>query len=247
MRNLNFIRRCSLQSLLILIVLVGSHKLFADSVEIKATNFSAGSGVAFLGLSPFNPALGTLDNVGVSISGQLQATVLTSPPPDGFGGFIPQPYLFSVSMNFAGLPNQAFFTFVNPAEYEFSGVAAVPGSTTFVVPFTFGFHLNSSTDLVGFAPVTSDAAIQPGLVSGTRAGFTSSFALFMDETLTLGPGNLQSSFATITGLSASGAVIVQYDYAPTAPPPAVPEPSSFVLLSTGLVGGVGALHRKLAK
>jgi hypothetical protein len=98
--------------------------------------------------------LGTLTSVDVSITGQVSAEVLTQGNfvGTGDGGLIPlhAPFSVSVDLNFFGVSNGSFFTWLQPATFVFSGTGSGTGETQGLTDFfTFGFQFNSSTDIVG--------------------------------------------------------------------------------------------------
>jgi hypothetical protein len=211
---------------------------FADTlIQFVAGNLT--DAPAPIGLTPFDHTLGTLTSVGITINGELISQVHTFPNFDGFGNPVPIPFTVFLDQNFFGVPDHAFFGFVNPAVITLNGLGSGVGEQqTIVTPINYGFHFDSSTDLLGLTSVPG-----VGLASGTLAGFTDTFSPVMFELLTT------FQFGTTGGASlissqTTGAIIVEYDYTPAAPA-SVPEPGTALLLGAGLAGVLSARARKL--
>lgn len=209
--------------------------------QFVSIGFSGPSSPMFL--PPFNHTLGTLDSVEVTIDGTVSALVQTFPLFDGQGNPIPSPFSVSVDQNFSGISSHSFFSFALPSTFVLSGLASGTGEVqSLSVPFLYGFHFDSSTDLLGFTAVSaSGPAIPPGLAYGTLAGFTDTFSPLMMEFMVMSPGAAEN--ASLASFSSDGAILVQYDYTP-APAP-VPEPASLLLFGSGLAGAAGATRRRL--
>jgi hypothetical protein len=114
---------------------------FPDSlIQIQAQNY-AGL-VDLIGLHPFDPSLGTLDSVSVSIIGNITGYITTI---RNYGGL---PYSVTISQNFGPGP----FFFYAPAQTTLSGMSAGVGETIpFSLVFTYGFTFDSLSNLTGLA------------------------------------------------------------------------------------------------
>src|SRR6185503_6883013 len=77
----------------------------------------------FIGVTPFDPALGTLDRVSVSISGVLTVNGMTgrNQVQAGPGVLVPQAYSYMVDVqqDFSGLAGR-YFDFLGSATFRFS-------------------------------------------------------------------------------------------------------------------------------
>jgi hypothetical protein len=73
-------------------------------------------------VSPFDPTLGTLDSVSVSLMGRMTVTGNTLPLFSPYGP-IPTTYFLTVEQNFLGLGSN-LFDFGSPAQYFLTGVAS---------------------------------------------------------------------------------------------------------------------------
>ncbi len=196
-------------------------------------------GPAFL--TPFNSSLGTLTSVDVTITGVVNAEVLT---PVNFvgtadGGLIPIPVPFSVSenLNFFGIPNGSFFSWLQPATFVFSGTGSGTGEAQNLTDFfNIGFQFDSTTDFLGQTVVGGTGpTIPPILAFGTLNGFTDTYSPLMMEFVETTPGTLPDVGASLVNATLDGDILVQYNYTPAATTPA-PEPGTLLLLGSGLVG-----------
>ena len=191
----------------------------------------------FIGLTPFDPSLGTLTSVDVSIQGQLSATLQTFQNPCAPAGVCPLPYLAAIDQNFFGLAGR-YFTFGSNAEFQFTGLASGAGeSLPLIETYTYNFTFNSFTDLVGFAVLNpsfggpASLFLPPITVNGTVSGFQQSIIPINEVDEVVSPG--ATAGGVLTGLTDAGSISITYNYTPP-PPPTVPEPSSLLLLVCGL-------------
>jgi PEP-CTERM motif-containing protein len=221
-----------------LLVLCAALRTADAQVILTGNNFSA-SNFDAIGVSPFDPALGTLNSVNVTINGRLTVTGNTSPwfVQSGFA-LVPQPhaYFVSVTQDFFGLIGK-YFEFDGNALFAFQGLATGQGEAfAFVTDFTYGFTFTAATDLAGgISPSfsnTSGTLTPPTGVSGLRADFHKTIAP-IDEIdivqtwsgLTIAPTPL-----TIGSVLTQGALLLQYNYTPTA----IPEPQTYAMLMAGV-------------
>lgn len=195
-------------------------------VQIHAfdTTSTGGAGLDFLGIQPFDPAMGTLDVVGVSIIGSLTVTGTAA------GG----PFTVRVSQDFFGLAGK-FFDFSSPAQLLVigSGVAGQPA--TAVATFSYSFQFNQATDLFGFTvPTVGGLFGFVPTIGGTRANFlTTVLPINEIDVVQLFELPLTSGITPLTHQS-QGALTITYDFTPAA----VPEPGSLVLLTVGSVSAL---------
>jgi len=223
---------------LLLVGLLLAVPSLASAASIFVSGTIGGGSTSLVGLQGFNPALGTLTSVEVTISGTVSAQVVTNPMTI-MGTPIPTPYVVSVTQNFDGLPGNSLFSFFSPATFMFNGVGTAVGATqTLTAGFTDTFHFNGMTDLVGGLTAvdfsSSVTEVPPGLAVGTLAGFIQGAPPFT-EVVTTSPGT-NSPFAIVGSASTVGNILIEYDFTPatTGTTPA-PEPAALLLLGAGLL------------
>ncbi len=230
---------------LALLILIGScvsAPAFADSlIQIQA--FGISDQTSTLTIQPFNPSLGTLDSVNVTIDGLITGTIYTTP---NFAGEepVPEPYVATISQNFAGSP----FTFFSPSQTMVFGTSLGLGETDpIALPFDYGFTFDSFSNLTGFTTTSGsiDGGSSPGLIDGTLNGWQSSILPITIETAVVTGSVEGGAISVIPDLSEDGAVIVQYNY-DTSPPAATPEPGTLSLIACGLAGLLLPARRKFA-
>lgn len=174
------------------------------------------SGLDFIGVHPFDPSLGTLDKVAVTIIGQmtLQGFAPTNFVPTTAPTPIPYAYNIRVEQTFDGLAGK-FFTFETPGQFLFAGVALGVGEPlVFQRSFSYTFNFDNLTDIIGLVlPSTTGVAIPP-IISGQRPDFLATFLPLNEIDL------LQQVFAFSIGpplqglvAMADGSLTIQYDYA----------------------------------
>ena len=200
----------------------------------------------FIGVDPFDPNLGTLQDVVVSIYGSINVSAFLSPAQTDFYGNIisSSPYFIELNQTFDGLFK--YFDFVSPAKFNYTGENFSPYSELIHIASTFfnyGFKFDESTDLLGgnvFPSFSSTATLVPP---------TSIFGFTADFYETLLPINEIDLIMYATGygydsilLQGGGTITMEYVYEP-AP---VPEPSAILLLGSGLLG-LGWYGRKRKK
>lgn len=205
----------------------------ADSLETVSIGLGALGGPSFL--TPFDHTLGTLQSVQVSILGAVTATIATTfdaaPIP------IPVPFSVGVDQTFFGIPGNAFFSFLQPATFVFSGTGSGLGELqTLTQPFDYEFTFNAFANLVGQTSVGfSGPLIPPGIAFGNFAGFTDTFSPLLQEFELIEPSTTYPSVGgTLVSWSNQGAITVQYDYVPAGAP--MDEPSTLLLLGAGFLG-----------
>lgn len=216
----------------------------ASSIFVNAS-FDAAP-VNLFDVTPFDPSLGTLDSIHITINGVLTVTGLA--PANGIAdqsGFIPIPYQYRVDVeqDFDGVGG--FFEFSTPATFLLlESAPGVASPFTLVVPFSYGLEFNATTDLIGFdIPTFSGASIPPVSVVGPRSGFVES-AVSPNQILlshTASAHAVTGPVPIVTSFGADGAVLMEYRYTPLA----VPEPGSLLLVGFGLLSTLAAQrHRR---
>lgn len=192
----------------------------------------------------FDPALGTLDSVHVSISGTLGATAFTFTNPACLPpapACPPVPYQFALELGVRGLGGQFFV--LNGAEILFSGVAVPNGqSVSGIQAFNINLQFDASSDFTGIVPASTSGVASPPSVSGQRADFFESLAALDQLRFDLLPSSLFPLIGALPVFDVNGgaAVLVQYDYTPHAV--AVSEPPTAWLLFA--VTAIGLLLRR---
>lgn len=209
---------------------------------VQGTSFSATgpAGFDFLGVDPFDPGLGTLNEVNVSIDGIVHVNGTTL-------GLVP--YQVFVDVDMFGLIGRYFDFTGTGLQFIFSGIephiTCTPGGCVPVVgpmnqpPMTFSLSF-SFTDfaesiglnhafLTGFS--SSGAAIPPVTINGSVSDFVADPFAPIDEIDLIMSTSFNGS-ATFAAANLGGGMFITYDYTPRP----VPEPGTFALLLIGLAG-----------
>ena len=205
----------------------------ADALTVTQVESFSGQ-FDFIGVTPFDPMLGTLDRVRVDISGVLTVSGVTGLNllPVGPGALQPVPYdyVLDVQQDFFGLGGR-YFDFSNFATFHFERQASGTGEALqLVAPFSYAFTFDGVTDLIGFAlPLTTGVIPPAGGVVGTRARFIDNGVpldeIDLTQQLTLSGQQPVTTPTTITTLTSTGLLQISSD---------VPEPPSLILLGASL-------------
>lgn len=223
-----------------IVLVVGMPRAARAASFVFGTSFSA-TPFDTIAMTPFNPALGTLQSVNVSIAGTLAVDGFATPLVDGTGAPIPYAYVVGADQDFDGLID-SYFDFASAAHFQFTGVINSGGAFHESTPFSYTFTFNSTTDLAGSViPSVSGPITPPTSIVGTRASFLPPIFGVNQVLLTQ---SVLSQQPLLTGLtvSSAGSITVTYNYEPTP----VPEPASLLLLGSGLFG-VGMRRLRLRR
>lgn len=218
--------RCVAVVFIAFFALTVGKQLRADPIltQIVSASFVAVEGAIPIGIQPFDPALGTLLSVNVTINGQL-------------GGIITGSLSPSVSQEFFGVGTQ-FFDFDGIAIFHLPGAPIDPQTflpipTPFARSFSYTFTFDQTTDLLGFVfPSTTGVDVPPTSISG----LTSSF---VEPAVPINEIGAIHALTEVENLQAPGSLIFQYNYTP------IPEPGTLLLLGSGLAGLAGFGRKRL--
>lgn len=215
--------------LLLLLLIAAPSTTHAASLALQSVSFDGAFDA--LAVRRFDPALGTLDSVGVTINGVLTVNGFV---PQIQGVAIPSVFTVTVEQTFAGIGGD-FFDFGTPAGFLLNGSTA-GDPFTLNAPFTYSFRFTPVTDTLGFViPSVSGPTVPPVTVNGRRSDFVGDPAVPGFITLTHDATALPivGLPPVLTSTASRGSVILEYRYTP-ATPPSVPEPSTAWLLALGL-------------
>lgn len=194
--------------------------------------FSADSPAGLAEIHAFDPDLGTLDAVHVSILGSGFMTVMTGPV---FSGPSPVPFsvMVGLDVDFDGFISQ-FFDFSDFATATATGVATGAGGPL-VIPislFSLSFTFDEFSDtFLGFDVPSASGIVPPPMVIGTRPAFVLS-PTTLESVLLTQAGRIIATGGPASVLSSTlfGSIQVTYDFTPA---PALPEPGLLSLLAIG--------------
>ena len=147
--------------------------------SVSQRNAFSGDVLGTVDVSPFDPALGTLESVDVAITGTLTIEGTAFPNPIGpFGAPTPYTYRIIVTQDFSPGFAGKYFDFSAPAEFRFEGLptTGVGDAIQIAAGFAYDFSFTEITDRVGFASLTTTSTagslIPPAMGAlGTRADF----------------------------------------------------------------------------
>lgn len=238
-----------------LLVLVGGQ---ANAMTVSYTStFAVSNNTNFatatdsIDVTPFDPSLGTLNSVSVSISGQTHVDYTAMP---FFTGQYPAGYTYNIfaDQSFIGAGNK-YFAFGSPATfgwmlawYDALGNAS---HETFDNTFTYDFTFNDVTDQAGQAALTTTNTTgfnssSPSTVNGYLANFIDD-GLSVNQILLLQFPKIITQVTSVPfTMATTGLLTLTYDYAdaPLDPAP-VPEPSTMLLFGSGLFSLAGFRKR----
>ena len=221
---------------------VATNARAAEIFRSEAFSIAGSPGFASVGFQGFDPTLGTLDRVLVSISGTLQFGVTLQP-----GGVVKPIVDFAANglggsgFDFAGTGARFLFA---PLVNANTGPGAAPLQAVLSENFSLDFTLNALSDLTGFAFANvngSPAPLQPPTsVNGQRADFIGDFGVLED--LLFSPVD----FVPDSGFEGGGTISVTFDFTPAAGT-AAPEPPTLALLAPLVLIFIGARRRAASK
>jgi len=202
----------------------------ADLISITSFGFAANGDV--ISITPFDPALGTLDRVNVSVSGTFDVLTL---PPANIVQATPIPYSFTISASQSFAPlfaGRGFDTTLAPSFIQPGNLAlGLGGVQPVAIPFDDSFTFTAASDLVGFTATTAG-----GLISGRRSGFLPSISppgLPIEEVITESAMFVSGELPVqVVNVTPAGAGFITYAYTPAT---ALPEPASVGTFGFGIV------------
>lgn len=179
--------------------------------------------VSLAGFPEFDPALGTVDEIGVEIGGTLLVSTLLTPL---------QSIQPIIDFDASGAGGRGFAFAGSGARFILPGATnatTFPELRSFATTFTLAFTIDALSDLTGVVIAstssTSGALIPPVSVEARRSDFIAGLApIGVNETLIFSPIGF-----TPTTLDVNGAITLTYTYTPA--PSAVPAAGAAALIA----------------
>jgi hypothetical protein len=228
-----------LQPLLALIV--AAVPCQAEVIEQNRAWLAATDQPALLAFQPFDPQLGVLERVEVSLSGTMFVQAFASPQPDGRGGFVP--YSFAMLTELVAItPGGDGFEFGSNAQWLESFQVTGNGEDVAAArAFGLSFEFDELSDLIGFTlpDVVAGFTQPPTTIIGRRGNYLEDLVneLLGIQQLFLVPGLPAVIGApvpvVVTGAEFDGLARLAYVYQPHQD---VPEPAGLLLMALGLGG-----------
>jgi hypothetical protein len=178
------------------------------------------------GIDQFNPALGTLNSVQLTVSGQVEASLYFTNNDGNVGLKVEIDPTYQIAYFNGSLTN----LLVDDESIDWT-TPGFPKSVSVPADGTYFYSWGPANE----GPVTQNLTLAPDLANFTGSGLIPVAAQLSCTTMeSIGGGNYTIS-APVSG-SATAQVI--YDYIP------VPEPSTIGLVVVGLLGGLGMIRRR---
>ncbi len=238
----NFLKLSALATVLVASAACASAATISIGSSGSSGPYTNGA-LQFLG---YNSTSGTTYPSSLSLTTNLGVSTGTTVNIGTGGGVWVGPLAGSSWVSFANtapgalVPNNGDYVYMTTFDTTSLGAGALTGSMTILADDTVSVFLNGTAlgnEAETAQPVGADGHCSSGVPSCTNAAGTT-FAL---TGLTNGVNTLYFVVEQ-TGLAAEG-----LDFTATASTSAVPEPSTLLMLGTGLLGSAGALFRRMRK